>query len=79
MLSAQKMVDHEHKLPTSRQLRGLDLSRSSLYYELCSVSEMYLQLMRERGVEAVHRKSRTTKPSIDRKIYAHLPCGITVY
>ena len=40
------MIDRSHELPLTRQARVLKLSRSSLYYQPCSVSPADLAIMR---------------------------------
>ena len=40
------MIDQTHKLPVGRQVKLLDLSRSSMYYQARPIPESDLQLMR---------------------------------
>ena len=46
------MIDRTHELALKRQARLLGLSRSSLYYQPCPVSQAYLDIMRR--IDALH-------------------------
>ena len=46
------MIDRTHELALTRQARLLGLSRSSLYYQPCPVSQAYLDIMRR--IDALH-------------------------
>lgn len=48
------MIDRDHPLPLTRQSRILELSRSSLYYEVVPVSDRDLELMRL--MDEIHMK-----------------------
>jgi putative transposase len=41
------MIDREHALPLAQQARLIDVSRSSLYYQACPVSQRDIELMNQ--------------------------------
>jgi putative transposase len=78
------MIDHDHALPVSRQVRLVGIARSSAYYEPRPVSEADLgrkhvgTLMKRMGIEALYCKPNTSRRHAKHKIWPYLLRSMTI-
>ena len=66
------MIERDHKLPVTQQVKLRKVSRGSVYYLPKPVSQANLALMRRMGIEALAPQPGTSKATPGNKIYPYL-------
>ena len=70
--------DPSHPLPIGRQAQRLDVSSSSIYYQLQPTSDPDLALMRTMGIEAQYQKPRASGRDRKHPVLPYLPRGMSI-